>query len=188
MARGELADRARQIDNQLNGPLDPPGEWQVKIGDALHDVVIDADSITVDGEEVDLSMTYTPGEPIIVAEIGEEEIAVKVEMKRMGFRLTTRGAIHDVRVLPARIAKHAHHMIEKIPPDLSRFLICPMPGLLVRLDVAEGDQVEIGQPLAVIEAMKMENILRAEKAGTVKSVNAKAGDSLAVDAIILELE
>jgi propionyl-CoA carboxylase alpha chain len=63
-----------------------------------------------------------------------------------------------------------------------------MPGLLVALNVGEGDAVEAGQPLAVIEAMKMENILRAEKAGKVKAVNAKAGDSLAVDAIILELE
>ena len=79
-------------------------------------------------------------------------------------------------------------MIEKIPPDLSKYLICPMPGLLVALHVAEGDKVEAGQPLAVVEAMKMENILRAEKSATVKAVNAKAGDSLAVDAIILELE
>ncbi|OCC25081.1 acetyl/propionyl-CoA carboxylase subuit alpha [Croceicoccus estronivorus] len=183
-----LADRARQIDNQLNGPLNPPGDWQVKIGDTLYEVVIDEDCITVDGETVDLSMTYTPGEPIVIAEVGDQELGVKVQMTRMGFRLTTHGAIHDVRVLPARVAKHASHMIEKIPPDMSRFLICPMPGLLVRLDVGEGDHVEVGQPLAVIEAMKMENILRAEKAGTVKSVNAKAGDSLAVDAIILELE
>ena len=182
------ADRARQIGNQLSGPLDPPGEWQVKIGDALHDVVLDGDEILVDGTPVDLSMIYTPGDAIVTADIGEEEIAVKVETTRTGFRLTTRGAIHNVRVLPARAAQYVQHMIEKIPPDLSRFLICPMPGLLVRLDVAEGEQVEIGQPLAVIEAMKMENILRAEKAGTVKSVNAKAGDSLAVDAIILELE
>ena len=182
------ADRARQIDNQLHGPLDPPAAWQVKIGDALHDVVLNEDTITVDGTPVDLSMAYTPGEPIVTAEIGEEEIAVKVDPKRMGYRLTTRGAIHDVRVLPARAAQFVQHMIEKIPPDLSRFLICPMPGLLVSLNVAEGDKVEAGQPLAVIEAMKMENILRAEKAGTVKAVNAKAGDSLAVDAIILELE
>ncbi len=79
-------------------------------------------------------------------------------------------------------------MIEKVPPDLSRFLICPMPGLLVSLSVAVGDKVEAGQPLAVVEAMKMENILRAEKSATVKAVNAKAGDSLAVDAVILELE
>jgi len=106
----------------------------------------------------------------------------------MGFTLTTRGAAHDIRVLPAHIAPLAGHLIEKVPPDLSRFLICPMPGLLVALNVGEGDRVEIGQPLAVIEAMKMENILRAEKAGVVKAVNAKAGDSLPVDAVILELE
>ena len=79
-------------------------------------------------------------------------------------------------------------MITKIPPDLSKFLLCPMPGLLMRLDVAAGDTVEAGQPLAVVEAMKMENILRAEKAGTVKAVSAAPGDSLAVDAVILEME
>jgi propionyl-CoA carboxylase alpha chain len=91
-------------------------------------------------------------------------------------------------VLPARVAPLAAHMIEKVPPDLSRFLLCPMPGLLVRLDVAAGDKVEPGQPLAVVEAMKMENILRAEKAGVIKEVRAAAGESLAVDAVILELE
>ena len=79
-------------------------------------------------------------------------------------------------------------MIEKVPPDLSRYLICPMPGLLTALHVGEGEHVEAGQPLAVVEAMKMENILRAEKAGTVKAVAAKPGDSLAVDAVILEFE
>jgi propionyl-CoA carboxylase alpha chain len=79
-------------------------------------------------------------------------------------------------------------MIEKVPPDLSKFLLCPMPGLLTALNVGEGDKVEAGQPLAVVEAMKMENILRAEKAGTVGRVAAKPGDSLAVDAVILEFE
>ena len=79
-------------------------------------------------------------------------------------------------------------MIEKTPPDLSRLLLCPMPGLLTRLHVAPGDRVEAGQPLAVVEAMKMENILRSQKAGTVKSVNASEGESLMVDAVILELE
>ncbi|WP_394663487.1 biotin/lipoyl-containing protein, partial [uncultured Sphingomonas sp.] len=101
---------------------------------------------------------------------------------------TTRGASHTVRVLPARAAPYAQHLIEKVPPDLSKFLIAPMPGLLVRLDVAQGDKVEAGQPLAVVEAMKMENILRAAKSGTVKSISATTGDSLAVDAVILELE
>ena len=88
----------------------------------------------------------------------------------------------------AHVAELSRHMIEKVPPDLSKFLICPMPGLLTALDVGEGDKVEAGQPLAVVEAMKMENILRAEKAGTVKTVNAKPGESLAVDAVILEFE
>ena len=75
-----------------------------------------------------------------------------------------------------------------MPPDLSRFLLAPMPGLLVRLDVAAGDKVEAGQALAVVEAMKMENILRSQKTGRVKSVEAKAGESLAVDQVIVELE
>ena len=183
-----LADRARQIDNQLGDSLDPPSDWQVKIGDTIHEVSLDDETISVDGQEVDLSMAYTPGDPIITADIGGEELAVKIEMKRMGFRLTTRGAIHNVRVLPASVAPYAQHMIEKIPPDLSRFLICPMPGLLVALHVEEGTEVVIGQPLADVEAMKMVNTLRAEKTGKVKSINARQGDSLAVDAIILELE
>jgi propionyl-CoA carboxylase alpha chain len=79
-------------------------------------------------------------------------------------------------------------MIEKVPPDLSRFLIAPMPGLLTALHVGEGDRVEAGQPLAVVEAMKMENILRAEKSGTVAIVVAQPGDSLSVDQVILEFE
>ena len=90
--------------------------------------------------------------------------------------------------LPARFAGLTRHLIEKVPPDLSKFLVSPMPGLLVRLDVQAGDKVEAGQPLAVVEAMKMENILRAEKSATVKSVEAATGDSLAVDQVILELE
>jgi propionyl-CoA carboxylase alpha chain len=89
-------------------------------------------------------------------------------------------------VLPAHVAELSRHMIEKVAPDLSRYLICPMPGLLTGLNVGEGDRVEAGQPLAVVEAMKMENILRAEKAGIVKTLSAKPGDSLAVDAVILE--
>jgi propionyl-CoA carboxylase alpha chain len=182
------ADRARQIDGQLGDTLDPPSEWQVKIDNILHDVALHGDDVTVDGEPIDLEMEYTPGDRLISAEVGDERIAVKIAKIRMGFRLTTRGASHNVRVLPAHIAHLADHMIEKVPPDLSKYLICPMPGLLVQLHVEAGEKVEAGQPLAVVEAMKMENILRAEKAGTVKSVNAAQGESLAVDAIILEME
>ena len=102
--------------------------------------------------------------------------------------MTTRGAKHTMRILQTRVAHLADHMIEKIPPDLSKLLICPMPGLLVKLHVAQGDKVQPGQPLATVEAMKMENILRAEKEATVAEINAGEGDSLAVDEVILELE
>ncbi|HQS70124.1 MAG TPA: acetyl/propionyl-CoA carboxylase subunit alpha, partial [Novosphingobium sp.] len=182
------SDRARRVDQQLGDELDPPYEWAVKIGDATFAVMLDEDEVTVDGTAIDLALEYTPGDRVVHCEIDDKPLSVKVEPTRAGFKLTTRGAIHQVQVLPAHIAPYTQHMIEKIPPDLSKFLICPMPGLLVTLNVGEGDAVEAGQPLAVVEAMKMENILRAEKSGRVKSVNAKAGDSLAVDAIILEME
>jgi propionyl-CoA carboxylase alpha chain len=189
------ADRARRVDGQLGDRLKPPSGWQVKIGDALHNVQLSGDEVTVDGVLVDLDMEYTPGDRLIDAEIAHSTgsgssdfLGVKIAKTRTGFTLTTRGAIHQVRVLPAHVAPLAAHMIEKIPPDMSRYLLCPMPGLLVQLHVAAGEKVEAGQPLAVVEAMKMENILRAEKTGVIKSLSAAAGDSLAVDAIILEME
>jgi propionyl-CoA carboxylase alpha chain len=186
------ADRARRIDGQLGKKLKAPTGWQVKIGTGdegtPYDVVISGDDVTVNGEALDMSLEYTPGDRLIEAEFEDGDLAVKIAPVRAGFLLTAHGASHRLRVLPAHAAPYAAHMIEKIPPDLSRFLICPMPGLLVALHVGEGDKVEAGQPLAVIEAMKMENILRAQKAGTVKSVSAVQGESLPVDAIILEME
>ncbi|WP_066553108.1 acetyl-CoA carboxylase biotin carboxylase subunit [Croceicoccus bisphenolivorans] len=189
------ADRARRTDGQLGDRLRPPAKWSVKIDGEFHNAELSGDEITVDGDIVDLAMEYTPGQRTVAAlfdtdENGEggEELIVQIKPVPAGFEFTTRGAKHKLRVLPTRVAKFDKHMIEKIPPDMSKFLVCPMPGLLVSLNVGEGDEVQPGQPLAVVEAMKMENILRAEKAGKVAKVNAKAGESLAVDAIILELE
>jgi propionyl-CoA carboxylase alpha chain len=182
------ADRARRIDGQLAEPLDPPGSWRVTIDARSFAVELSEEGLSVDGQDVELAMEYAPGDKLVQADVDDVLLGVKIENTRKGFRMTTRGAIHQVEVLPANIADLAGHMLEKIPPDLSKFLICPMPGLLVSLNVEEGDRVEAGQPLAVIEAMKMENILRAEKSGTIAKVNAKAGDSLAVDAVILEME
>ncbi|WP_421851937.1 biotin carboxylase N-terminal domain-containing protein [Novosphingobium sp.] len=182
------ADRARQVDGQLGVTLDPPSEWAVRIGEAEYAVSVDEDAITVDGAEIDLALEYTPGDRVVMAEVGGKPLTVKVAARAAGFKLTTRGCSHDVRVLPARIAPLTQHMIAKVAPDMSKYLVCPMPGLLVALTVGVGDTVEAGQPLAVVEAMKMENILRAEKSGRVKAVNAAQGESLAVDAIILEME
>jgi propionyl-CoA carboxylase alpha chain len=186
------ADRSLRVSGQLGNRLTPPSEWRVRQGDVAMEVSVSEDAIVVDGEVVDMSMGYTPGDRMAIADFGDEdvsdELAVKVQRTRTGFALTARGATHRFEVLPAYVAQHARHMIEKVPPDLSRFLLCPMPGLLVKLHVAEGDKVQPGQPLAIVEAMKMENILRAEKAATVKTISAAEGDSLAVDAVILELE
>ena len=182
------ADRARRIDGQLGKRLRPPAEWSVKIEGAEHQVSVSTDGILVDGEELEIALEYTPGDRVVAAELGDHDLVAKIARTRAGFKLTTHGASHVARVLPAHVAPYAAHLIEKIPPDLSRFLLAPMPGLLMRLDVTAGDKVEAGQSLAVVEAMKMENILRAEKAGIVKSINAAPGDSLAVDEVILEME
>jgi propionyl-CoA carboxylase alpha chain len=181
------ADRARRVDGQLGDRLDPPRKWQVSIAGRAFKVKLGRKHIKVDGEKVDVALEYTPGDRLVIADIDGAELAVKLRKTRTGWQMTTRGRKHDVRVLPWHVAPLAAHMIEKIPPDLSKFLICPMPGLLVSLHVAAGDKVEAGQPLATVEAMKMENILRAEKSGVVAKVNAAQGDSLAVDAVILEM-
>lgn len=182
------ADRARRVDGQLGKRLRPPANWQINVGGANHYVSISTDGILVDGGDLDIELEYTPGDRIVEATLADAPLAVRILRTRAGFRLTTRGASHVARVLPAHVAPLSAHMIEKTLPDLSRFLLSPMPGLLTALHVAAGDTVEAGEPLAVIEAMKMENILRAGKTGTVKSISASQGDSLAVDQVILELD
>ncbi len=182
------ADRARRVDGQLGKRLRPPANWQINVGGANHHVSISTDGILVDGGDLDIELEYTPGDRIVEANLADAPLAVRILRTRAGFKLTTRGASHVARVLPAHLAPLSAHMIEKTPPDLSRFLLAPMPGLLTALHVAAGDKVEAGEPLAVIEAMKMENILRAGKTGTVKSISASQGDSLAVDQVILELD
>ncbi|MCC0011758.1 MAG: acetyl/propionyl/methylcrotonyl-CoA carboxylase subunit alpha [Sphingomonadaceae bacterium] len=182
------ADRARRIDQQLADGMYAPGDWTVRIGLTDYVVVLEEDAITVDGEPVELDLEYTPGDTMIDVDLGDEALTLQLARKRTGYAITTRGATHQLRILPTRIASLASHMIEKEPPDLSKMLICPMPGLLVKLHVAEGEEVQPGQPLATVEAMKMENILRAEKQGVIARINAEQGESLAVDAVILELE
>ncbi|MET0250934.1 MAG: biotin/lipoyl-containing protein, partial [Novosphingobium sp.] len=182
------ANRAWRISGRLGDEVASERTWRVILGEVPHLVEIDGESVKVDGEAVDVTLQYAPGWRMVHAIVDGKRLTVRIEGWRSGFKLITRGAIHDAHVMPARLTDLVKLMKVKIPPDLSKFLICPMPGLLVALHVKEGDAVEAGQPLAVVEAMKMENILRAEKPGTVKAVNAEAGASLAVDAVILEME
>ncbi|MEL6878721.1 MAG: biotin/lipoyl-containing protein, partial [Pseudomonadota bacterium] len=179
--------RAQRISGQMAPLPNPPSDWMVKIGDRSFDVLLEEGGATVDGVTMRGTWDWEVG--MRSAQVtGEFNIGIQIERDGVRWRMTTRGASYDALVLPAGIAPLAEHMIEKVPPDLSKMLICPMPGLLVKLHVAEGEDVQPGQPLATVEAMKMENILRAEKEGTIAKVNAAEGESLAVDAVILELE
>jgi propionyl-CoA carboxylase alpha chain len=182
------AERAALVEGQLGQPIEASSEWVVKLDSAEHQVKIGGEAVEVDGRSVVVDAPYVPGQRLIEAVVDGEPLSVRVQKQRAGWTFITRGASHKLRVLPPHVAAVAHHMIEKVPPDLSKYLLCPMPGLVTQIHVNAGDRVEQGQPLAVVEAMKMENILRAEKAGVVKTVSAKAGESLAVDAVIMEFE
>jgi propionyl-CoA carboxylase alpha chain len=186
------ADRDLRVSGQLGERLRPAAEWQVVAGDIAMEASISKDAIIIDGTAITLDMAYTPGDRLIIAEFGDEDgsdtLAVKVDHLPAGLRLTCHGAKHELRVLPAHVARHAAHMIEKTPPDLSKLLVSPMPGLLIKTMVTEGEEVQEGQPLAIVEAMKMENVLRAQKSAKVSAIKAEVGDSLAVDQIIMELE
>ena len=128
------------------------------------------------------------GKPLFEGTLDGEKICFQIERRGVAYGLVHRGVQADVWVLAPKQAELRALMHERIAPDLSRFLLSPMPGLLASLAVGEGDSVTSGEELAVIEAMKMENVLRAENDGTVKSVLAAPGDSLAVDQPILEFE
>ena len=185
--------RAALIDGQLGDPVFPEAVQLVRIGKRDFTVAIapyDGGNLAiVDGAEaIDVVGDWSPGDKLLVVDMDGRSRVVQVAKKGRSWLLTTRGAAHSVQVMPRHIAELSKHMIEKVPPDMSRFLLAPMPGLLTRLEVQAGDVVEAGQPLAVVEAMKMENILRAEKSATVKATAAKAGDSLAVDQVIVEFE
>ena len=186
-------ERAAGIDGQLGPPLHPHCERVVKIAGESHKVRIKPYkggtlAVTDDGDLVDIVGRWVPGQRLLVVTVDGRHRIVQVRRAGRDWELQTRGASHKVQVLNPHVAALARHMIDKPPPDLTRLLIAPMPGLLTRLDVTVGDKVEPGQPIAVMEAMKMENILRAPKAATVKSTPAKAGDSLAVDQVIVEFE
>jgi propionyl-CoA carboxylase alpha chain len=186
-------ERALEIDGQLGPPIHAHCERVVKIAGESHKVRIKPYkggtlAVTDDGDLMDIVGRWVPGQRLLNVVVDGRHRIVQVRRAGRNWELQTRGRTHKVQVLSPHVAELSKHMIEKVPPDLSRYLIAPMPGLLTKLDVAVGDKVEPGQPVAVMEAMKMENILRAPKAATVKATRAKAGDGLAVDQVIVEFE
>jgi len=140
------------------------------------------------GEPIEVMSDWLPGRRLAHFSVGDARLGVKVAMAGSGWRLRWQGIDLVAHVRAPRVAELARLMPEKLPPDTSRMLLCPMPGVVTSILVGEGDTVEAGQALATVEAMKMENVLRAERRAVVVKVAAKAGASLAVDELIMEFE
>jgi propionyl-CoA carboxylase alpha chain len=192
-----LGERKRRISGQLTGrAVTRERRRSVRLGDAelTLDIAREAGGIAVHfidakgnaGPARVLCSSWKPGDPVWSGLIDGETIAVQVRPIANGFLLAHHGVEAKAFVTTDREAEAARLMPVKKPPDTGKRLLCPMPGLVVSIAVAERQEVKAGETLAVVEAMKMENVLRAERDGVVKAIRAKPGDSLAVDQVILE--
>ncbi len=192
MLRG-YRDRAAQIDGQLSGHEHHVfDDWVVVMNNEHHPVsVVPADGghdVEYKGKIYAVRSNWEFGQHLFSGTINGEQIYVQVERRNQTYRLFHRGSQADVSVDTPRAAELLRYMPVKAPPDMSGFLLSPMPGLLVSLAVKEGDIFNAGEKLAVIEAMKMENTLRAERDGVVTKINYEPGARLAVDDKIMEFE
>ncbi|WP_299894908.1 acetyl/propionyl/methylcrotonyl-CoA carboxylase subunit alpha [uncultured Ruegeria sp.] len=181
---GRMDNHERKVGTDWVVTLGGEIQWPVK-------VMADQDGATVrfdNGQEIRVTGDWTPGDQLATMMVDGAPLVMKVGKVSGGFRIRNRGADLKVQIRTPRQAELARLMPEKLPPDTSKMLLCPMPGLVVKIDVEVGQEVQEGQALCTIEAMKMENILRAEKKGTVAKINAGPGDSLAVDEVIIEFE
>jgi propionyl-CoA carboxylase alpha subunit len=191
--------RVQEIrDARISGTMDNHerevgSDWVISLGGMDFAVKIDADRqgadvVFADGVTHRVASDWVPGVALAVMDVDGAKLVAKVERRPSGYRMRHRGADLNVLVRSPRLFELAKHMIEKTPPDTSKLLLCPMPGLVVSVAVAVGDEVQEGQALCTVEAMKMENVLKAEKKGVVSKINAGAGDSLKVDDVIMEFE
>lgn len=193
--------RRRHISDQMHGtPISFAETRVVKINDVSKTLRVeqqseDSDDLTIiflddEGAEKPLlvSSNWWFGKPLWQGTVGEAAVSIQVQPIMNGYELSYNGVSVTSHVYTLREAELAALMPFKEPPDTSKMLLCPMPGLVVDIHVKEGDEVKSGQSLCIVEAMKMENILRAERDTVVTKINAEPGDSLAVDAVIMEFE
>jgi propionyl-CoA carboxylase alpha chain len=186
-----MGERKRRISGQSNSTVTRERRRAIWLGaDEVHaDVVREGDAITVlfeDGNSHLLSSKWVPGMPVWAGSLDGAAVAVHVRTVPNGFELAFRGVEVKAFVYTEREARYARLMPVKTLSASEKSVRCPMPGLVVSLAVAESQEVKAGETLAVVEAMKMENILRAERDGTIKKIRVKPGDSVAVDAVIME--
>ena len=185
------AERAAKISGRSDaGRYRPGADWVVALGDEEHAVTVNATAggcnVEAAGRLIVVRSAWAIGAPLFEGRVNDSGIHVQIDRRTEGYRLTHGGASAEVRVRTARAAALAARMPKKAPPDLSKYLLSPMPGMVVSIAVAPGDRVKAGEELCVVDAMKMENVLRAERDATVSDVKVDAGDSLAVDQVILE--
>ena len=183
--------RAGAISGQLNGAVSFPHDFIVALGDEsfeVRDAHLDGGRLAaaIDGTRYEADVRWAPGEAVMHLVEKSGETAIQIARVAGGYRLSQGGIRILVSVRRPAAARLAGLMPKKAPPDTSKMLLCPMPGLVVSVNVEEGQEVKTGETLAVVEAMKMENVLVAERDGTVKKINAHEGDSLALDEVILE--
>ncbi len=188
-----LGERKRNISGQLNGrSVTRESQRAVWLGDKEYGLEVKRDNGTIavrfpgESKARHLGSDWKPGDPLWRGTIDSQPVAVQVRHLPNGFALSFRGVETKAYVYTEREAAYARLMPAKKVADTGKFVLCPMPGLVVSIAVKEGQEVKAGETVAIVEAMKMENVLRAEVDGTVKKINAKRGDSLAVDAVILE--
>ncbi len=167
-------------------------EWVASIGDArvvLEVVATEAGcTVIADGKSIEVASDWRPGFALFEGTVGGKAVIAQTDALAEGVAVTLGPHRLPVVVRPRRVAELMALMPVKEPPDMSKFLLSPMPGMVVSINVEPGQKVEAGHSLAIVDAMKMENVLTAEREGTVKELHAKPGDSLAVDQIILEFE
>ncbi len=193
MIHRQYMDRAASLSGQMAGhERSVHDDWSVMVNGETHQVhavpVNGGYLVALGGQDYKVDTDWELGQPLFHGTINGKEVCFQVERKGLWYRLFHRGNQTDALVMDSRAAKLYALMPEKEAPDLSKFLLSPMPGLLVKVSVEEGQEVKAGEELAVIEAMKMENVLRAEQDGVVSKVNADAGESLRVDQVIIEFE
>ncbi len=184
-------ERASRVSGQLNGALVSSRSFVVALSEQeveVRDASLKGEEFRaqIEGKEYSGRIVWRIGQKILRLEDEGGVAAIKVSREPGGYRLTHAGIEVTASVRVPAIARLARLMPQKAPPDTSKFLLCPMPGLVVSINVSEGSEVKAGETLAVVEAMKMENVLTAERDGIVKKINVGKGDSLALDDVILE--
>ena len=189
---GVFSERAALVSGRLSAPGAPRQDWVVILGDEYHPVHIERDdgaaTITLEGgEKHTLVSGWMPGSHLVEGVLNGEPFAVKFSDRTEGFELRHRGVATTALVCTPTLADFHQRLPEKEKPDMSKLIVSPMPGLMVSVDVAAGQEVKEGEAVCVVEAMKMQNIIRAEADGTVKAVNVAAGDSVAADEVMIEL-